>query len=59
MLAPILAGFLFEAGISIPMVAMIMALGSLAAAGALAFLKLAPDEHLEPAELDEEVPREV
>jgi benzoate transport len=59
MLAPILAGFLFEAGISIPTVAMIMALGSLAAAGALAFLKLAPDEHLEPAELDEDVPREV
>lgn len=59
MLAPVIAGFLFEGGISIPMVAMIMALGSLAAAGALAFLKMAPDDHLAPDELDEEVPREV
>ena len=45
MLAPILAGFLFEAGIDVPAVAMIMALGSLLAVVALVFLKMEPSEH--------------
>lgn len=48
-LAPIIAGFLFEGGMSIPNVAMIMGLGSLCAATALLFLKLRaePPEALE------------
>ena len=36
-LAPILAGFLFAGGLQLPTVAMIMALGSLIAAGVLTF----------------------
>jgi benzoate transport len=39
-LAPIIAGFLFQAGMSIPNVALIMAFGSLLGAVALMFLKL-------------------
>lgn len=45
MLSPILAGFMFEAGIGIPAVAMIMALGSLLAVAALLFLRVAPGDH--------------
>jgi MFS family permease len=43
-LAPVLAGFLFEAGYALPIVAFIMALGSLVSAGVLLMLKLEPDE---------------
>lgn len=43
-LAPVLAGFLFEAGYGLPIVAFIMALGSLISAGVLLMLKLEPDE---------------
>jgi MFS family permease len=39
-LAPIIAGFLFAAGYSLPRVALLMALGSLAAAGVLSMLRL-------------------
>jgi MFS family permease len=42
-LAPIIAGFLFEAGYKLPVVAAIMALGSLVAAGVLMLLKLESD----------------
>jgi MFS transporter, AAHS family, vanillate permease len=42
-LAPIIAGFLFQAGYSLPTVASIMALGSLVAAGVLTLLKLEGD----------------
>jgi benzoate transport len=61
MLSPVIAGFLFEAGIDIPNVAMTMAAFSLLAALALLFLRTTPGEH-EPApeELDAgSVPREV
>jgi benzoate transport len=43
-LAPIIAGFLFEAGFMLPIVAFIMALGSVFAAGVLSQLKLAPEQ---------------
>jgi benzoate transport len=43
-LAPIVAGFLFEADIGLPVVAVIMGLGSTIAALVLWFLKLHPDE---------------
>jgi MFS family permease len=43
-LAPIIAGFLFQGGYSLPTVAFIMALGSLVAAGVLMFLKLDPEK---------------
>jgi benzoate transport len=43
-IAPIVAGFLFEAGIGLPVVAVIMGLGSTVAALVLWFLKLHPDE---------------
>ena len=46
-LAPIFAGFLFEAGYGLPGVSFTMALGSLAAAGVLTLLKLGTDR---PAE---------
>jgi MFS family permease len=48
-LAPILAGFLFEGGMGVPSVAVIMAMGSLCAAVALLFLRLdrAPPEAAE------------
>ena len=42
-LAPIIAGFLFTAGYSLPTVAFFMSLGSLVAAGVLSFLKLEGD----------------
>jgi MFS family permease len=42
-LAPIIAGFLFQGGLERPVVSAIMALGSLFAAGVLVFLKLQPD----------------
>lgn len=43
-LAPITAGFLFKWGYALPTVALCMAMGSLAAAGVLALLKLKPDQ---------------
>jgi benzoate transport len=42
-LAPIIAGFLFTAGYSLPTVSLLMALGSLIAAGVLILLKLEDD----------------
>jgi benzoate transport len=42
-LAPFLAGLLFVAGYNLPNVALLMAMGSLVAAGVLLVLKLAPD----------------
>ncbi|HEY1307091.1 MAG TPA: MFS transporter [Vicinamibacterales bacterium] len=42
-LAPIIAGFLFQAGYALPTVAFLMALGSLVAAGVLMLLKLEGD----------------
>jgi benzoate transport len=41
--APIIAGFLFDAGVGVPGVAAVMAFGSLIAAGVLLLLKLEPD----------------
>ena len=41
-LAPIAAGFMFEGGMSVPVVSMILACGSVFAAGALLFLRLEP-----------------
>jgi benzoate transport len=43
-LAPIIAGFLFEAGYTLPTVALLMSMGSLVAAGVLSFLKLETDQ---------------
>ncbi len=43
-LAPIIAGFLFTAGWSLPSVSLTMAFGSLVAAGILSFLKLETDQ---------------
>jgi benzoate transport len=43
-IAPIVSGYLFEAGISFPTVSAIMGMGSLLAAGVLSMLKLRPDE---------------
>jgi benzoate transport len=48
-LAPIIAGFLLNAGNPVPNVALTMAIGSLLAAGALAILSVEPDR---PAEAD-------
>jgi benzoate transport len=42
-LAPAAAGFLFAAGYGVPVISILMALGSLVAAGVLVFLKLKPD----------------
>lgn len=42
-LAPILAGVLFDAGYGLPSVSLTMALGSLVAAGVILLLKVAPD----------------
>jgi hypothetical protein len=39
-ISPILAGFLLQSGMQLPMVAVVLAMGSLLAAGALLFLKL-------------------
>ena len=44
MLAPIIAGFLFTAGYSLPTVSLTMSFGSLVAAGILSFLKLESDQ---------------
>ena len=43
MLAPAVAGFLFQAGYGVPAISILMALGSSIAAGVLIFLKLTPD----------------
>ena len=43
-LAPIIAGFLFEAGYGLSTVALMMSSGSLVAAGVLSFLKLETDQ---------------
>lgn len=43
-LAPIIAGFLFQAGLGLPAVAGMMALGSLVGAGVLLMLNLEPEE---------------
>ena len=48
-LAPIIAGFLFQANLTLPTVAMIMSLGSLLAAGVLSLLKLSPERPNESA----------
>src|SRR4029077_12979012 len=47
-IAPVISGYLFEAGMSFPTVSVIMGLGSLCAAAVLSMLKLRPDqaEHL-------------
>jgi benzoate transport len=47
MLAPAVAGFLFEGGLSLPAISLLMALGSSLAAGVLVMLKLGTDR---PAE---------
>lgn len=44
-LSPILAGFLFEGGVSLPMVALLMGLGSVVAAVALLSVRLGEPEH--------------
>jgi len=54
MIAPIVAGLLFQAGIDIPAVAMIMALGSLLAVVALVFLKVEAGDQEEDATGDGE-----
>lgn len=43
-LAPIVAGFLFEAGVTLPTVSILMGLGSTLAAGILLRLKLTPEQ---------------
>ncbi len=43
-LAPIVAGFLFEAGVTLPTVSIVMGLGSTLAAGMLMLLKLRPEQ---------------
>jgi hypothetical protein len=45
-LAPIIAGFLFTAGYTLPSVAFLMSLGSLVAAGVLSLLRLEEDRAL-------------
>jgi benzoate transport len=47
-LAPIIAGFLFEAGVTLPIVSILMALGSTLAAGILLLLKLRPERPAAP-----------
>lgn len=53
-LAPILAGFLFNDGFGLPLVSVVMALGSLVAAGLLLLLKLKPDRD-ESSQADEPI----
>ena len=48
-LAPAVAGFLFQGGLTVPVISVIMALGSLFAAGVLLFLRLSPDQPSEEA----------
>ena len=43
-LAPIVAGYLFKAGVPVPTVAMYLAMGSLVAAIVISFLRLRPDD---------------
>ncbi|MEX2124982.1 MAG: MFS transporter [Woeseia sp.] len=45
MLSPVLAGFLFQGGMSLPAVSMILATGSLLGVVALIFLRMEPSEH--------------
>jgi benzoate transport len=54
-LAPIISGFLFEGGIGLPTVALIMGMGSVIAAGLLLMLRLKPDRPTEAGEEDENV----
>jgi MFS family permease len=44
-LSPIIAGYLFKAGIPVPTVATYLAMGSLVAAIIISFLRLRPDDH--------------
>jgi benzoate transport len=56
-LAPAVAGFLFAAGYGVPAISILMALGSLVAAGVLVFLKLTPDvRDEEPVEKSAAIP---
>lgn len=55
-LAPIIAGFLFEAGVGLPSVSLLMGLGSTLAAGMLLLLKMRPDEAATPPEEEEPAP---
>ena len=57
-LAPIAAGFMFEGGIGVPFVAVVMGCGSLLAAIALLFLRLdeAPPEAVEVQSAEQDVP---
>jgi benzoate transport len=48
-IAPVIAGYLFQWGYSLPTVAMTMAAGSLLAAGVLLFLKLGSEGSVQPA----------
>jgi hypothetical protein len=43
-IAPMVAGFLFKGGVSVPTVAMYLSLGSLVAAIVISFLKLRADD---------------
>lgn len=52
-LAPAVAGFLFQAGFGVPAISVLMALGSLFAAGVLTFLRLRPDRELPEAAEEE------
>jgi len=58
-LAPIIAGFLFAAGYSLPAVALLLAMGSLFAAGMLLMLKLESDQPQAPREERRTVPTQV
>jgi MFS family permease len=55
-LAPIIAGFLFNGGLERPTVSVVMALGSLMAAGVLLFLKLKPESPV-PEATEREQPK--
>ena len=54
-LSPVVAGFLFQAGYTLPVVAILMSVGSLVAAGLLMKLKLKPSQS--DADLDRALPR--
>ena len=49
-LSPIIAGYLFKAGVAVPTVAMFLACGSLVAAIIISFLRLRPDDKGEVVE---------
>ncbi len=55
-LAPIIAGFLFNGGVGVPTVAMYLSLGSLVAAGIISFLKLRTDDPKLESEGEQAVP---